>query len=376
MKILHLITTLEIGGAELMLYRLLSGLDQNNCTSSVVSLIRSGPVGKKIASLGVPVSDLGLKKGDISPRAFFKFRKVLSDTKPDILQTWLYHSDFLGLLAVKTSKVKKIVWNVRSSPRKFRQYKKKTALIVRLCSLLSGFPDAVIINSDYSKKAHLRIGYHPKRFKVIYNGFDLNLFKPDTYAYQKFRHEMGIPEDSLCLGMIARFEPMKDHLNFFKAAKIIHKKMPAVRFVLCGDGINEKNPSIAGWVKESGIDASYVYLLGLRRDVSSIMAALDIVALPSASEGFPNVVGEAMACGAPCVVKDVGDSALIVGNTGKVVPHSDPEAFASGVLDLLSLSANQRQMLGKQSRGRIQARYSIDSIIQAYEDFYHLLMRF
>ena len=369
MKILHLITALDTGGSELMLYKVLSGLERTKFSCFVVSLVAPGIVGDKIRDLNIPVYHLGLSRGSFSPGAFVSLSKMLVKTKPDIIQTWLYHSDLLGLLAAKTTGIGKVVWNVRSSHRKPLHYKRLTAITLKLCAKLSRYPDAVIINSNHGKKYHTHIGYHPKRFEVIPNGFDLDRFKPDDLARKKIRNELGFNDDSFCVGMLARFDPMKDHQTFFQSVKYIYKKDLKIEFVLCGDGIVIDNPQLRGWINEFDINAS-VHLLGLRNDIPEIIAAMDVVALSSVSEGFPNVIGEAMACSVPCVVTDVGDCSSIVDGTGKVVPPKNPEALAEAILQISLLSNEERNKLGKKARERIRTHYSLDKVVNYYESLY------
>jgi glycosyltransferase involved in cell wall biosynthesis len=369
MRILHVITTLDTGGAQMMLYKLLLRLDQKEFSSRVVSLIPPGIIGEKIQALGITVSDLGMRRGMVNPMAFFKLTELISLWKPAIIQTWMYHSDLLGLLAAKTARAGKVVWNIRSSGMDFSNYGYYTAWTAILCALLSRFPEAVITNSHVAKECHLKLGYRPRHFEVIPNGFDLGRFQPNVKARRRIRDELRLGPETPCIGLIARFDPKKDHGMFFYAIKKVVNACKDSQFVLCGDLVSDDNVQLRGWIDDLGIE-SYVHLLGRREDMPGIMAAMDVVVLSSASESFPNVVGEAMACGVPCVVTDVGDSARIVSNTGKVVPPKDPNALADAILELLEMRVEERQKLGQKARERIRDHYSLDKIVGDYEELY------
>ena len=216
---------------------------------------------------------------------------------------------------------------------------------------------------------HTALGYDPEKMVVIPNGFDLDLFKPDLEGGASIRQELGIPEDTMLIGLAGRFDPQKDHHNFIKAAALLPKEILNVQFLLCGDDITWGNRELAQWIDEAGLHRCF-HLLGRRNDISRIMTALDIASSSSYGEGFPNVVGEAMACGTPCVVTDVGDSALIVGDTGIVVPPGDPDALALAWKELNEIGKDKRRELGCDARLRIRENFSLPSVVKQYEDLY------
>jgi glycosyltransferase involved in cell wall biosynthesis len=216
---------------------------------------------------------------------------------------------------------------------------------------------------------HTDVGYASDKMIVIPNGFDLNSFKPDREARLSVRGELGIPEDAFIIGSVARFDPQKDHGNFIKAAAILRADVPNVNFVLCGDGIIYDNAELTQWIDTKGL-REHVHLLGRREDIPGVINALDIVSSTSFSEGFSNAVGEAMACGVPCVVTDVGDSAFIVGDTGRVVPPKDPAALALAWRDLIEMDEEARRRLGDEARRRIEKSFNLPIITRRYEDLY------
>ena len=214
------------------------------------------------------------------------------------------------------------------------------------------------------------MGYAADRMLVIPNGFDLGAFRPDPAAGPTLRRELGIPAPAPLIGLVARFHPQKDHSTFFAAARRLHRTCPDAHFILCGDGITWENPELAAEADQAGLRGC-CHLLGRRSDMSFIQAALDFASSSSSTgEGFPNVLGEAMASGVPCAVTNVGDSARIVGETGRIVPPGDPEALVRAWEDLLGLPPEARTALGVAARDRIARQYSLPAIAARYSALY------
>jgi len=188
------------------------------------------------------------------------------------------------------------------------------------------------------------------------------------------RSELGIPGSSVVVGLVARFDPQKDHHNFVKAASLVCKVHPGVHFLLCGDGVDHRNEELAGWIDSTGFKERF-HLLGRIDDVPRVMSALDVlVSSSSFGEGFPNVVGEAMACGVPCVVTEVGDSARIVGDCGVVVPPRAPELLAEGLIRLIFVAVGRRRELGYHARRRVVGGFSLPVVANRYASLYRSLV--
>jgi glycosyltransferase involved in cell wall biosynthesis len=374
-RLTHIITGLSAGGAENMLYRLLSRLDSRAFASEVISLKREGPVADKIRSLGIPLKTLNWRSGRADPLAWLRLWRWLRSGRPDVVQTWMYHADLIGGLAAKAAGRAPVVWNVRQTNLDPAFNKRSTLWTARFCaSLSSRLPSAIVCNSEAAKAAHVGFGYSAGRFIVIPNGFDLSLLRPDPEARLSVRREIGLEPSALLVGLVARFDPVKGHRVFLRAAGLLLKRHPAVNFLLCGEGIDMTNPSIVQWMEEAGV-AGRCRLLGRREDLPRIQAALDLAVSASSGESFPNVIGEAMACGVPCAVTDVGDSALIVGNTGRVVPPQDPHALATAIDDLIRLGPDGRRRWGEQARQRIRDFYSLPATVAKYEALYRSLAK-
>lgn len=374
MRILHVITGLNVGGAETMLYRLASNMDRSRFETRVVSLLEPGPMGTKLAEASIPVDTLGMRRGVPTPGGLWKLVRLIRDFRPDVIQTWLYHADLAGLVAARLAFPfgggPGVVWNIRCSFMALEEYRRMTGVTLRACTALSRLPDVVLTNSREARRFHREVGYRAKRFEVIPNGFDLDVYRPDKAAGKAVRQELSIGSEQVVIGQVARFDVMKDHETMVRAAADVVREHDAV-FLFAGNGLDHDNLDLLDWMKRYGLPPERTRLLGQRHDVPQLMAALDIHVSSSAfGEGFPTVVGEAMACGVPGVVTDVGDSARLVGETGRVVPPADPDALAAAMAELASISPAQRSELGRSARKRIEERYSLPSIVRRYGALY------
>lgn len=370
LRVLHLITELNTGGAEMMLFNLLSFLNADKIKSMVVSLSGDGPVGKRIRELGIEVRFLGFHTGRFSLSGFLELCGTIRQFKPDVIQTWLYHADFIGTLAALTTKKKSLFWNIRCSNMAFENYSLSSRMVFHACRYFSRIPDVTVYNSVNALTYHQNLGYPKRRAYVIPNGFDTQLFRPQAELRQKMRQRYHIPDHLAVLGMVGRFDPMKDHWTFLKSAAILKNRMSAFVIVFCGLGMTWKNPALVEMIKKCRME-SHVILLGPRADMAAVMNMMDMLVSTSAyGEGFPNVVGEAMACGLPCVVTDVGDSAKIVGNAGRAVPPRAPDLVAGAILKILECPAAEWMNLKKTARQRIVQNYTIEKIARRYEQLY------
>src|SRR4029078_589843 len=332
---MHLITTLNTGGAEMQLAKLLTCSDPTRFQHCVVSLINEGIVAEMIRAEGFAVYSLGMKRSVPSVLAIWKLCKLIALERPEILQTWLYHADLLGLMVAKLARVPSLVWNVRCSWLDMQHYPKLSKLVLTILARLSVIPDAVVVNSEAGRAAHIKIGYRPKRFEIIYNGFELNRFRPNESASKWLRRGLELSDDDVIVGLVARYDPMKDHKTFLAAARIVREIHGQGYFILCGACVNTDNVELNRLIDVYEL-RKHVRVLGLRSDMENVTAEFDIACSSSAfGEGFSNAIAEAMACGVPCVVTDVGDSSQIVGFTGKVVPPQDPNALADALCELI-----------------------------------------
>ncbi|MCW3101011.1 MAG: putative Phosphatidylinositol alpha-mannosyltransferase [Chthonomonadaceae bacterium] len=370
-KVVHIITGLKVGGAETMLCKLVTRLSSPEVTHEVVSLGLVGPLGERIRQAGVPVVALNMRPNRVDPRPVLKLAKWLRRKQPDVIVTWLYHADLVGGIANKLAGDFPLAWNVRRSFMDRETLKRSTFFLGRLCCRLSHvIPHRILCCSKSGMEEHVRLGYDSAKMEIIPNGFDTEIFRPNPSARTSVREELGLPENTLLIGMLGRYHPMKDHENLIHAATMLVKAHPDVHFVCAGANITWQNPELAHRLRSADLCSNF-HLLGTRADIPTLTAALDVATLSSRSgEGFPNVIGEAMACGIPCVVTDVGDSGYIVGETGVVVAARSPVALQSGWERLLALPLEERYRLGAQARLRIQTEFSLDAIVTRYEQFF------
>lgn len=370
LKIVHLITDLDIGGAETMLLKLVSGMDNSSFNNIVVSLSNKGALGNQFESLGIPVIAIGLNPNIPNPVGLLRLYSIFIKERPNILQTWLYHADLVGSFIGLLANIPAIIWNVRCSNMNIRTNNLVSGYILKFLSKLSSFPKLIIINSESGRRDHVQLGYSPKKWILIPNGFDTYQFTSRSIERDKLRNDLGLGNEKLIIGNISRFHKMKDHGTFLSAVKILTQQYSNIHFVLVGSGINNNNKFITGLIQDLEI-SRYVSLLGERTDVANIIPGFDILSLSSAyGEGFPNVIGEAMSCGVPCVVTDVGDSAQIVGNTGRVVPPKNPEKMAEAWSDLIKRGPEYIRKLGLAARHHIEKNYNLQDVIKQYESIY------
>lgn len=374
MHVLYIITGLSTGGAETMLLKLLERIDRRRYVPMVVSLTTLGEIGPRIAALGIPVQALGMAPAFPSPIRLLRLIRLIRRIRPDIIHTWMYHADLLGGLAARLAGVKAVAWCIRNSNLDRDKTSFTTRAVVGACAPLSKWlPSKILTCSENARDVHVACGYAAKKMVLVPNGFDLTRFKPDEQARKKIRAELGLDEATPLVGLIGRFDPQKNHAGFIEAAGLLHRQMPQVHFVLAGKGVDQDNPALKLTMNSAGVAAN-IHLLGLRSDIPALMAALDVLASSSYGEAFPNVLGEAMACGVPCVVTDVGDSAFIIGDTGIVVASGDMVGLAAGLEDLLALLPQERAALGERARARVAEYFEIGAVVRRYEDFYEGLL--
>tara|TARA_Y100000996_G_scaffold404984_1_gene379648 strand:- start:1102 stop:2235 length:1134 start_codon:yes stop_codon:yes gene_type:complete len=362
MKILHIITGLGDGGAEHTLYKICKYDSTNN--HIVISLSNRGKYFSLLKKLGIEVYNLNINFFSIYK--FFYLVKLIGTLKPDIVQTWLVHADFLGSIAARLAGFKNIVWNIRYSKIQFGKAKFTTILILKILAKLSYFiPQLIIIVSKKAKKIYKNEGYDNKKFLFIPNGYDLLNLKPNSFETSNLLDKIKIKNRTPRIGYVARYDPLKDHINLLKALSLIRLKKIGFFCLLVGNNINN-NISLNAEIKKLKL-TSCVKLMGPTKNVSKIMKWLDVHVQSSRSEGFPNVIAEAMAVKTPCVVTNVGDSSYIVGNTGWVVPADNSIKLAiaieSAIKEIRTKEWSKRR---NRARARIRDKFSIGKMIKSY----------
>jgi glycosyltransferase involved in cell wall biosynthesis len=354
-----------------MLLSLLSSTDRSRVEPAVISLSAGGDLAEDIRALGIAVESLGMRPSRPNPADVWRLSRRIRSLRPDIVQTWMYHADLVGGFANRLGGQAGLVWGLHNSDLDPKRTKTSTRFIARLCGLLSHhLPDRIVSCSETAARLHVQLGYDANKFIVIPNGFDTDKFQPDRDAYDSVRRELAIPSDTRLVGLVARLDPQKDHANFIEAAGRVAALHDDVRFVVVGAGCVPGAAELQSWIASTGV-AERFHLLGLRRDVPRLLAALDLSVTSSAyGEAFPLVIGESMSSGVPCVATDVGDSAVIIGDTGQVVPPRNARALADAISAVLALGRVERASLGRSARERVKARYSLPAVASRYQSLY------
>lgn len=367
-KVLHIITGLNDGGAEGVLTRLC--LNSQQAKHVVISLMDEGKYGAQLSKGGVPVHCLGMNTGRPSIFKFFKLIRLIRAEQPDLVQTWMYHADFLGGLAARLAGVKRVFWGVRRSTLEKDKASRLTLLIARLCAHLSRFvPQNIICCAKEALEVHATLGYQRSKMLVISNGYDLSCFKPNSAAGQQVRSELGLGARQFLSGMVGRYDPVKDHGNLLGALALVKKEGFEVNCILVGRGLTTDNSALLDEINAFGLQDN-ITLAGPRTDIPAVMNALDLHILASSSEGFPNVLAEAMACGTPCVSTDVGDAREILEDGDCLCPPRDSKALAGRIIKMYQESRDDPRAWQARSiavNQKVSAKYSLPNMVAAYE---------
>jgi glycosyltransferase involved in cell wall biosynthesis len=369
MKVLHVINGLSQGGAEAVLYRLV-GASAGEAEHVVISLTDEGVYGPLLRKAGVAVHTLQFPRGSLTLRGLHRLWRLIGAIRPDAIQTWLYHSNLVGGLIGRLAGVRAVCWSIHNSTLSRETSSRSTRLVVRVCAWASGWlPAAIVSCSEQAASLHQHLGYQPGKFVMIPNGYDLSVFSPQPQARERLRGEWHIPGNMPLLGMIARWDPQKDHANLLSALTLLAKDGREFRCVLAGPDMEQSNPVLARLISQGGLE-DRVLLLGSRNDIPDVMNALDLHVLSSSyGEAFPNVVAEAMACGTPCAVTDVGDAALMVGSMGWVAAPRDAASLAQSIEQALQvIQTPQREMLSQACRQRVMEHFGIERMVASYKD--------
>tara|TARA_X000000368_G_scaffold413273_1_gene401054 strand:- start:1 stop:1140 length:1140 start_codon:yes stop_codon:yes gene_type:complete len=362
MKIVHIVTGLGDGGAEHTLFKICKYDIKNE--HIVISFKKYGKYFSLLNKLGIEVHCLNANFFSIDK--FFFLIKLLKSLKPDIVQTWLVHADFIGSIAARLAGIKKILWNVRYSNIQIDKSKLTTILIIKILAKLSYIiPEIIVIVSKKAKKIYESKGYDKRKLKFIPNGYDLSILKVGKSQKINFQKKTKIKKQTPLIGYVARYDPLKDHQNLLNALSLIRLKGKDFFCILVGSNIN-KNKILINKIKKLKLD-NYISLLGPVNNVSKIMNLIDIHVQSSASEGFPNVVAEAMAHKTPCVVTNVGDSSYIVGQTGWVVPSNNPVKLAKSIETAFKeMGTKNWNKKCNGARERIKQKFSLSKMIKSY----------
>lgn len=375
MKILYVVTRLSTGGAEKALYTLLSGGLGEVGEPVVLSLLDEGTYGPRIREGGIDLYTLNMRRGVPNPRALARLHKAVREIRPDLIQGWMYHGNLAASVAAGMAHNRpRIVWGIRQTLYALKNEKTLSRQVIRANRRLSAGADAIVYNSNLSRLQHEQIGFQSRNGKVIPNGFDTNQLRPCVSTRRDIRRRLGVPENGIVIGHVARLHPMKNHVGFLEAASRVAEINDRIHVMIVGRDVVRDRQEFAGAVP--GSVQSRFHWLGERSDVPDLLSAMDVLCLSSSwGEAFPNVLGEAMATGVPCVTTDVGESARIVGSTGVAVPPDDTDALAAGLERMVSKTEYDRLQLGVAARSRIGENFALDRVIADYGHLYKSLMQ-
>jgi glycosyltransferase involved in cell wall biosynthesis len=366
MKIAFLVRSLDYGGAERQLVTLATALRERGHVVAVMIFYPGGPLEAELHDAGVRVRVLE-KRGRWDVASFLaRLHRVIREERPDVLHGYLEVANIVATAMRPAFPGMRVVWGKRASQRDLSHYDWLSRFSSRLSRVLSQFPDLLILNSRAGFEHAVRQGYPRQRMVVIPNGIDTERFAPDPAARQRLRREWNVRDEDRLVGLVGRLDPVKGHRTFLAAAALLMKEWDDVRFVCVGDGDPRYANALREFAQTLGL-AGRVSWIGARRDVTAVYNALDVACSSSDSEGFPNVICEAMACGLPCVATDVGDSAWIIDDSRFIAPPADPAKLAECVKSALTTIARDDAGVRCALRNRIRSNFSVENLTNATE---------
>jgi glycosyltransferase involved in cell wall biosynthesis len=335
-------------------------------------MMDEGKYGFLLREAKVEVYCLNMRQGQLPFRGLWDLFALLNKFKPDIVHTWMYHSDFIGGIIAKIAGVKNVIWCIRTT--NLAADAKLTRFIRRTNALLSYIiPSRIVCVSESAKSKHTSLGYKSKNMIVIPNGYSADAFINVNANFRSlFRSNFNIANE-LVIGSVGRFNFVKGQDIFVKSAIQVLERYPNIKFLLVGRDNNWQNRTLNTLIQNSGFTDSFI-LLDERDDVPQCLSVMDIYCLPSRTEAFPNALVEAMLSGLPCVATDVGDTKIIANNLCTIVPSENSDALANALINMIEMPESQRKLLGEKGKEHIQKEYSIDKMVRRYEDIYSELL--
>ena len=368
-KVTHVIIGLNVGGAELMLKRLvLHSQKTGQFQHSVISLTDVGIIGSDLQSQGIKVYSLGMKSIASVPKVFLRLKKLLKELRPDVVQTWMYHADFLGGLAAKSLGVDNIIWGIRTTDVS-QGASKQTVHLSKLCAKLShSVPDSIVCAAHVSKDYHIGIGYDKSKMMVIPNGFDVEALSSTEEDGLDIRKEVNLSSDDIVIGSVGRFNPVKNQKIFIEVAANLVKNLPNLKFMIVGRDNTEENEELMSWINRYNLSDNF-RLLGQRADVSKCIRAMDIFCLHSKTEGFPNVVGEAILSDTTCVATNVGDVGVLL-DEESIAPSNDVVGISNAIKNYLAYPKDKLLDKAIKNKNEVITKYSMDVVLDEYHALY------
>jgi glycosyltransferase involved in cell wall biosynthesis len=372
MIIVHVIADLSTGGAEMMLKRLVDAHRETpEFEHHIISLHGLARIGPELQAKGIRVEALGMRGPLDMPKVVAQLARRIRLLRPDILHAWMYHANLLGGLAARIGGRSKVIWGIRATSFDASMgVSRLTTWLRRVSGLASRWlPDVIVYVAHAAREGHEKIGYFQDKGMVIPNGYP----RTAVVSRGEARERLGLPANGVVIGSLGRYNAAKDPRTFIEAASLIAKRHADARFVMVGRGISPGNRELMAWIADHGLEDRFL-LLEERKDVDECLAAMDVFCLHSVTEAFPNVVAEAMSVGVACVVTDVGDAALLLGDAGVVVPVRNPIAMAEAISTMIEAGPDVRAAYGRRGRERIATCFSIGAVVRRYEALYRDLV--
>jgi glycosyltransferase involved in cell wall biosynthesis len=373
LQVVHVISGLLHGGAETVLYRLVTA-PGGTVRHTVVSMRGEGVMGARLREAGIEVICLDMQGWTGNVRGLWRLYRLLRARRPDVVQTWMYHADLIAGLVARLAGIRAVAWGIRNSGVSLGESSRSSRIAAWACARVSAWvPGVIVACARKAAEVHRAWGYRADRVLVVPNGYDLDVWHPDASGAAELRARWGVPQGAPLLGSVARWNPLKDHGNLMAALALSVRTHPDLRCVLIGLGMSRDNAELIAMARHYGL-LDHLIFLGRRDDVPELMRALDIHVLSSKAEGFPNVVSEAMASGVACVVTDVGDAADIVGEHGWVVPPGDAVALAGAIGDAVTAVRDAGWPARRdEARASVERRYSLGAMVARYETVWRRL---
>ncbi len=366
LRVVHVISNLGTGGAETMLVRLLSA-DRKPHDHAVISFLSDGALAPDVRTLGVDLFEMGAKRSAGTALLLPGLARLLTQLQPDVVQGWMYHANVAASASRFLMRSRPpVLWNIRQTLQKLSNNSLLTQGTILAGTLLRGSPAGIVYNSTESADQHERVGYPRAKRIIIENGFDLKAFQPREIARQSLMHVLGLEGTPILIGRVARKAAQKDDPTLFAAFAEVAAEQADVHLVLIGPGMDRTDPDLDRLARDTSA-SERIHFLGPRRDVADLTAGFDVAVSSSAhSEGFSNVIAEAMAAGVPAVATDVGEARRIVGDDSRIVSPGRPDALATAMARILALSDSDRNVLGQSDRTRIEQSFGIETIAARY----------
>lgn len=358
---LHVATGLGIGGAEALLIEVVNESLSRGDQPVVASLRNGDPLAKELRERGVQVHELGARADRLNLRALFRLAQIIRRHDSQIIQAWMYHANvfcYLACLMAARRPSKSLLFGIFNAQTDFTTYGASTRLVAKLGAFLSRRVAGVIYNAERAAHDHQRAGYSSARTLTIRNGVDTVRFQTDQQARKLIRDELSIPHDAVVAIVAGRVHPQKDWPGTLAGLR----------------NVQEAYVIAAGMGTEALPEQDRLIRLGIRRDMPALYAAADFFVLASAfGEGTSIAMAEAMSCGLPVIVTDIGDNARYAQAAGFVVPVGDPDALTRQAR-LLAVDAQLRAELGRQARQCALSEFSRAASYQPLFEFYDRLV--